>query len=220
MLDPACGSGVFLIEALKRYISDVTEDAELLGWSQVLEELCNGSKILGLDINPFSCLMAKIRFVLELLPYYAKALQSNPAFMLPKPPIFCSDFLLESEFNENSIDFIIGNPPYVGVTQIPKEKRRLYQGKFRTSKGRLNLYILFIEHAINLLKTNGMLGFLVPTAFMVYSGYGEALREYILEHCNIKIMINTFLLDLRRDLVVILKIRYFYRIISISPKSS
>ena len=190
LLDPACGSGSFLVEALKRYISDVKEEAEIYGWSQVLEELCNNLRIWGLDLNPFSCLMAKVRFVVELLPYYVKAIQSNPSFLIPKPPIFCSDFLLESEFTENSIDFIIGNPPYVGVTQIPKEKRRLYQRKFRTSKGRLNLYILFIERAINLLKTNGMLGFLVPTAFMVYSGYGKALREYILEHCNIKIMIN------------------------------
>jgi len=190
LLDPACGSGVFLVEALKRYISDVTEDAELLGWSHVLEELSNGSKILGLDINPFSCLMTKIRYVLEQLPYYKKAVQGKPSFVFPKPPIFCSDFLIESGLDDNSFDYIIGNPPYVGVTQIPKEKRKIYQKKFKTAKGRLNLYVLFIERAIDLLKSDGMLGFLVPTAFMVYSGYGRALREYILATCFIKKMIN------------------------------
>ena len=190
LLDPACGSGVFLIAALKRYISDVKEEAKSYGWSKTLEELCNGLKIWGLDINPFSCLMTKIRFVLELIPYYSKAIQENSSFVFPKPPIFCSDFLLASRFNNNSIDFIIGNPPYVGVTQIPKDKRKLYQKKFRTAKGRLNLYVLFMERAIDLLKPDGMLGFLVPTAFMVYSGYGKALREYILETCYIKKMIN------------------------------
>ncbi len=195
LLDPACGSGVFLIEALKRYISDVIEDAELLGWSQVLEELCNCSKILGLDINPFSCLMTKIRFALELLPYYRKALQEKPSFVFPKPPIFSSNFLIESGLDENSFDYIIGNPPYVGVTQIPKEERKIYQKKFKTAKGRLNLYILFIERAIDLLKPDGMLGFLLSTAFMVYSGYGRALREYILEKCRIKKMINLALCE-------------------------
>ncbi|MFX1465022.1 MAG: Eco57I restriction-modification methylase domain-containing protein [Promethearchaeota archaeon] len=195
LLDPACGSGVFLKEALKRYISDVKEDAELLGWSQVLEELCNGSKILGLDINPFSCLMTKIRFALELLPYYKKALQEKPSFVPPKIPIFCSDFLTESGLDDNSFDYIVGNPPYVGVTEISKEKRETYQKKFKTAKGRLNLYILFIERSIDLLKFDGMLGFLLPTAFMVYSGYGRAIREYILEKCYIKKMINLALCE-------------------------
>ena len=195
LLDPSCGSGVFLIEALKRYISDVTEDAELFGWSQVLEELFNSSKILGFDIYPFSCLMTKLRFVLELLPYYKKALQEKPSFVLPKTPIFCSDFLTESGLDDDSFDYIIGNPPYVGVTQISKEKRESYQKKFRTAKGRLNLYVLFIERSIDLLKSDGMLGFLLPTAFMVYSGYGRALREYILEKCRIKKMINLALYE-------------------------
>ncbi|MFX1518326.1 MAG: N-6 DNA methylase [Promethearchaeota archaeon] len=190
LLDPACGSGTFLIEALRRFISDVKEEADLGGWSETLEELCSNLRIWGFDINPFSCLMTKIRFVLELLPYYAKAFYSNSSFVLPKPPIFCSDFLLESGLNGNSVDFIIGNPPYVSVTQIPKEKRKIYQKKFKTAKGRLNLYVLFIERAIDLLKPDGMLGFLLPTAFMVYSGYGRALREYILETCFIKKMIN------------------------------
>lgn len=190
LLDPACGSGAFLIETLRRFISDVKEEANSDGWSETLEELCNDLRIWGYDINPFSCLMTKIRFVLELLPYYARAFRSNSSFVFPKPPIFCSDFLLESELDDNSIDFIIGNPPYVGVTQIPKEKRKIYQKKFKTAKGRLNLYVLFIERAIDLLKPDGMLGFLVPTAFMVYSGYGRAIREYILETCHIKKMIN------------------------------
>jgi hypothetical protein len=47
-----------------------------------------------------------------------------------------------------------------------------------------------MERSIDLLKPNGMLGFLLPTAFMVYSGYGKALREYILETCYVKKMIN------------------------------
>ncbi len=195
LLDPACGSGVFLIEALKRYISDVTEGAKLLGWTQVLDELCNSSKILGLDINPFSCLMTKIRFALELLPYYKKAFQEKASFVLPKPPIFCSDFLIESELDENDFEYIIGNPPYVGVSQISKDKREAYQKRFRTATGRLNLYILFIERSIDLLKSDGMLGFLLPTAFMVYSGYGKALREYILETCFIRKMINLALCE-------------------------
>jgi len=129
------------------------------------------------------------------LPYYKKALQEKPSFVFPKPPIRCSDYLIESELDENAFDYIIGNPPYVGVTQISKEKRESYQKRFKTAKGRLNLYVLFIERSIGLLKSDGMLGFLLPTAFMVYSGYGKALREHILETCFIKKMINLALCE-------------------------
>ena len=97
LLDPACGSGTFLVEALRRYLGDANRWlAKERGWSYVLKQLCNNPYIVGLDIHPFACLMAQIRFMIELLPYYKKALEEDRTiiFALKRLPIFRTDSLI------------------------------------------------------------------------------------------------------------------------------
>ena len=60
----------------------------------VLRELCNSPKIVGFDIHPFACLIARTRFMLELIPYFKKALEEAPhMFYLKRIPIFRTDSL-------------------------------------------------------------------------------------------------------------------------------
>lgn len=47
LLDPACGSGTFLVEALKRYLTEAAPIAKEKGWADVLRELCNAPRIVG-----------------------------------------------------------------------------------------------------------------------------------------------------------------------------
>jgi hypothetical protein len=96
LLDPACGSGTFVVEALKRYL----REAELLErkehrdyWARVLRDLCERPKIIGFDINPFAVLMAQIRFMMELVPYYKRARDGKPGFTLTTIPVFRTDSL-------------------------------------------------------------------------------------------------------------------------------
>jgi type I restriction-modification system DNA methylase subunit len=96
LIDPACGSGTFLVEALHRYLKQVQPVAEKEGWAHVLRELCNSPKIVGLDIHPFACLIAQVRFMMELIPYYKKAIEEEkgPIFAsLQRLPIFRTDSL-------------------------------------------------------------------------------------------------------------------------------
>ena len=97
LLDPACGSGTFLVEALRRYLKDANRWlAKEKGWSYVLKQLCNNPYIVGLDVHPFACLMAQIRFMIELLPYYKRALEEDRSviFALKRLPIFRTDSLI------------------------------------------------------------------------------------------------------------------------------
>jgi len=96
LLDPACGSGTFLVEALKRYFKEAEMVAKKKGWANILREFCNSPYIVGLDIHPFACLMAQIRVMLEIIPYYKKAIEEEQrkAFFLPRLPIFRTDSLL------------------------------------------------------------------------------------------------------------------------------
>jgi hypothetical protein len=94
LIDPACGSGTFLVDAVERYIEDVNRYA--VGepdWEQQLTELCTKPHIVGLDIHPFAVLMAQIRFVVAILPAYEKAKRRNPDFTLSRLPIYRTDTL-------------------------------------------------------------------------------------------------------------------------------
>lgn len=96
LLDPACGSGTFLVEALHRYIKEMEPVARKIGWASVLRELCNSPRIVGFDIHPFACLIAQVRFMMELMPYYKKAIEEERAVVvesLQRLPIFRTDSL-------------------------------------------------------------------------------------------------------------------------------
>jgi len=95
LLDPACGSGTFLVEALNRYLDASQSEAKEKGWGEVLKKLCNEFHIVGFDIHPFATIMAQIHFMLVLIPYYKKAIEEEKTFVLRRIPIFRTDSLID-----------------------------------------------------------------------------------------------------------------------------
>ncbi len=93
LIDPSCGSGTFLVEAVKRYLEDVRRFNDDPDWEAHLRELCTRPHIVGLDIHPFAVLMAQIRFMVAILPEYREAKRENPDFTLRRLPIFRTDSL-------------------------------------------------------------------------------------------------------------------------------
>jgi len=93
LIDPACGSGTFLVEAVERYIADVERYEDDPDWPEHLRDLCTRPRIVGLDIHPFAVLMAQIRFVVAILPAYRKAKAQDREFTLRRLPVFRTDTL-------------------------------------------------------------------------------------------------------------------------------
>ncbi len=93
LIDPSCGSGTFLVEAVERYIADVENYETDPNWEEHLRDLCTRPRIVGLDIHPFAVLMAQIRFVVAILPAYQKAKQQNPSYTIRRLPIYRTDTL-------------------------------------------------------------------------------------------------------------------------------
>ncbi len=93
LIDPSCGSGTFLVEAVERYIEDVETFEDDPDWEEHLRDLCTRPRIVGLDIHPFAVLMAQIRFVVAILPAYREAKTQNPGFTLRRLPIYRTDTL-------------------------------------------------------------------------------------------------------------------------------
>ena len=79
-------------------------------------------------------------------------------------------------------DCIIGNPPYIRVQELKKwepEECEFYKANYKSAaKGSYDIYIVFIEKALQLLATNGFLGFICPHKFW-QAKYGKGLRKLI-----------------------------------------
>lgn len=98
LLDPACGSGSFLVGALKRYLK------QRAGADQktVLLDLTEGLRIVGFDINPFAVLMAQVNFAALILPLYAEASHADRDFHILRLPVFRTDSLRIEERDEEA----------------------------------------------------------------------------------------------------------------------
>ncbi len=75
-------------------------------------------------------------------------------------------------------DYIIGNPPYVSIGQLSLEERGEYRGAFVTARGRFDLYLLFFEQALRMLRARGRLVFITPEKFL-YVETARALRDLL-----------------------------------------
>jgi hypothetical protein len=75
-------------------------------------------------------------------------------------------------------DYVIANPPYVAITALSEQERELYRRTYSTAKGRFDLYLLFFEQAMRLLKPGGRLVFITPEKFL-YVETAEPLRALL-----------------------------------------
>lgn len=87
---------------------------------------------------------------------------------------------LPKEFN-----VIAGNPPWISMDDIPRHKKQLYEERFEGLKGRYDVATLFVYHGINLLKTKGILGFVLPEHIWI-GEYFKFFRKYLQENIVIK----------------------------------
>lgn len=83
-------------------------------------------------------------------------------------------------------DAVVGNPPYIVINQLrtPKEVLRHYK-RYHSAAFKLNLFALFIERGIELLKPAGVLGMVIPNTLLTQM-YFEPLRQYLLQQSIIR----------------------------------
>jgi tRNA1(Val) A37 N6-methylase TrmN6 len=89
------------------------------------------------------------------------------------------DFLTAREEDlGGKFDYIISNPPYVSYEHIDLKSRELYRRLFSTAVGRFDIYILFFEKALSLLKPGGRMVFITPEKYL-YVLSARKLRELL-----------------------------------------
>lgn len=98
--------------------------------------------------------------------------------------------LPDDRLNTPKFDFIVGNPPYIRIQHLEKEQRTYIQTHYHFCKsGSTDIYIAFFELSLQLLNTNGIVGFITPNTWF-YTQTGKALRQHFAQHKHLISLTN------------------------------
>ena len=206
--DPACGSGAFLNQALNFLIAEHQYIDELktkvLGGGLQFPDIENTileNNIYGVDLNEESVEIAKLSLWLRTAQPRRKLndLSSN---------IKCGNSLIDSKavagdkafnwqeqfpkvFEKGGFDVIIGNPPYVfgGGLGISKEEKIFYKKEYNSGSGKINLFTLFVEKGIDILRVNRSISYIIPNTFLRVTSY-DNIRRYLLDNTHLTDLVD------------------------------
>lgn len=138
-----------------------------------LPEEISYHNVYGNDIDAISARIARINYALKYLVFDKETIQTH---------ITIGDYL---KFGSDlKYDFIIGNPPW-GYEYSDREKSLLVQ-KYRSANGSsIESYDIFVEQAINNLKQDGELAYILPEAVLNVKAHMQ-IRQVILENSSIR----------------------------------
>jgi len=191
VLDPACGSGIFLVGAFKRIIQwwrvrnnwakptkdDIDELKELLK-----------ENIYGCDLEEEAVTLTSFSLGLALLDALSpKEIWKNVHFdKLIDQNLFYGDFfkiLHEKKLSEN-FDLIIGNPPFeerfTKWADIVNDKSK-NENTERPEVPQKQIALLFLEQSFKLLKKGGNSCLILPSGPVLYNTKVQSFRKYLLE---------------------------------------
>ena len=81
-------------------------------------------------------------------------------------------------------DAVIGNPPYIRIQALKQwapQEVEFYKQRYRAArKGNYDIYVVFVEKGLGLLKPGGRLGYILPSKFFT-TDYGASLRALLSE---------------------------------------
>jgi adenine-specific DNA-methyltransferase len=185
-VEPACGSGAFLVPMIERLM----DSARLHG--RDLKE-AQGA-LVATDLVPRNVAMSQV-MVRETL--QSGGMRRNVAEKLAQSWIKQGDFLLEPPA-ERSVDYVVGNPPYVRLEAVPRDRSEAYRLSCKTMGGRADVYIGFYEHGLRALRDGGALGFICADRWM-RNAYGARLRAMVSEDWAVETVISMTGVDAFED---------------------
>jgi hypothetical protein len=202
ILDPACGSGAFLVKAVDMLL-EIDEEVQFRKPTKQISQkgmdeftkikeinLIIENNIYGVDLNPESVEITKLSLFLKLAGPQSKLgnLSNNIKTgnsLINDKKIEEKSFSWEHEFPEilsplvkaKGFDIIIGNPPYVRQ-ELFKEIKQYLKSNYESFNSLADMYVYFVEKATHLLKPDGILSFIIPNKFLK-TGYGKQIRVFL-----------------------------------------
>lgn len=171
ILDPACGSGSFLV----RYVHRCLQDAEARGLDPdlVLQELQN--TVWGFDINPFAAFISHFQLMWAMIRFFPSTQAPNIHVYNLNSLLKDADlvpFLGEGYLPIGSIErdseqwkYILGNPPYIRAERVKysDEMKGLWQQVWGQNA---DTGLIFLHRALTeSLESGGFLGMVVSVGY-------------------------------------------------------
>lgn len=175
-IEPAAGDGAFLGPMIERLL----ESCRVLG--RPLSD-CRKS-LIAYELDDESAHRAHTLAVGILMEQDA---ERPLAEQLADSWVRTGDYLFDATSSE--ADFVIGNPPYVRLEDIPEETASLYRKAYPTMRGRADLYIAFFEAALHQLRDGGVCAFICADRWM-RNQYGGELRELVTSGYGVEVVIE------------------------------
>ncbi|MEG3929568.1 MULTISPECIES: Eco57I restriction-modification methylase domain-containing protein [unclassified Microcoleus] len=194
VIDPACGSGAFLIAAfdyLMQQYERVDRELNALGCkpkdgnSLEFDRSILSNNLYGVDLLPESAEITKLSLWLKTaqagktLTYLDDNIKAGNS-LVADSNVADTAFDWQAEFPQifadGGFDVVLGNPPYVRQELLSPIKPYL-QANYESYNGVADLYTYFYELGLNILKPGGVLSYIVTNKWL-RSGYGEPLRKF------------------------------------------
>lgn len=206
IVDPACGSGVFLVMAFDYMKAEMTRVNEKIAdlrlgarglFDPDSEILTNN--LFGVDVNAESVELAKLSLwvktarrgkMLDSLDNNLKvgdSLIEDSNFAYLKHGFSWSS-AFPQVFADGGFDIVLGNPPYVRMEFLKAIKPYLEE-RFEVVSDRADLYAYFFERGLKLLKSGGRLGYISSATFFK-TGSGAPLRHFLRNKATIEHVVN------------------------------
>lgn len=181
IVDPACGTGTFIKQITKKFIEglQVTDS--------VTEKLLEQRLIRAYDTKPSNVFITKIVIVGTLIAKNIVMNISDICKLMEGLPIYCEDFLHTDE----KADFVIGNPPYIRLQNLPLEYRDDIKNNYVCATGRFDIFTCFMEHSDKILNEHGRMCLITSNKYLT-ANYGVGIRDYLYQTGHVRKIIDLF----------------------------
>jgi len=213
ILDPACGSGSFLVEALdylerhwrrQGWVPEGGEQADFFDYLTRVQFLTDN--LYGVDLDAQAVEIAQLNLLLKsaqqraVLPDLKNNIrQGNSLISGTEEELrrYFGDrweekhrFNWEQEFEDimkdGGFDVVIGNPPYVQSRNIVDDaERHYYWAKYATDTNHSDVFSFFVQKGLALLKDGGFLGLILPATWLQLPSF-SSMRRILLNSSEIK----------------------------------
>ena len=199
ILDPACGSGSFLIKAFDYLYNNLSSGKDSKqyridsqGKYSIKTEILKNN-LYGVDLDNKAVEITKLNLLLKAaeknrrLPEEIDTHVRHGNSLIDDENIARLDaFKWEEKFKElmkkGGFDVIIGNPPW--GAKIEDAEKEYFMHHYKSTKREIESHLLFIELSLKLVDDGGFIGLIVPNTWL-YLFSTEPLRDMILTNCEI-----------------------------------
>jgi hypothetical protein len=203
LVDPACGSGAFLIEAFDQlhtaYERSNDRLAELRGHRTLfdLDRHILQHNLYGVDINEEAIQICRLSLwiktaqrgkTLTSLDHTIRVGNSVVDDSTVHPKAFDWRRAFPEVFEQDGFDVVVANPPYIRQEWLTPYKP-YWAKRFESYDGVADIFAYFYELGVSLLQPGGRLGFITSGSW-VRANFGKALRSYLSRNTAVESMVD------------------------------